>query len=212
VKLHPTLVAVCRAVHIYLTMLGLVVMLLFAITGFTLNHEDTLGAATPRVAEHEGKVPPALLARHDELRIVEHLRQSFGIRSAMTNFTDLAEEFAVVFKEPGQVWEVTVAKTTGRVTARQESYGGIAILNHLHRGRYTGATWGWVIDVSAAVIVLACLTGFVLWLALPRRRQLGIAFLVLGTLATLAAVYFFVPGPDAPLPSSAPRTTEPRGR
>lgn len=210
--INKTLLTVCRSVHIYLTMLGLLVMLLFGVTGFTINHEGGRMAATPRVTEREGKVPVALIAAHDELRIVEHLRQTFAIKGAMTDFTEIADEFAIAFKEPGQVWDITVAKGTGLVAARNEQYGFIAILNNLHRGRYTGPAWSLVIDFSALLIVLACLTGFVLWLALPRRRQLGIAFLAVGTVATMAVIYLLVPGPDArPTPASE-TSVEPRGR
>ncbi len=202
--INPNLLAACRAVHIYLTMLGLLVMLLFGITGYTINHEDWFGALTPHVVEREGQVPPALIAQHDTLRIVEHLRQTFGIHGAMTDFSEVADEFEISFKEPGQLWDITIAKATGHVAAHNDQYNFVAVIDNLHRGRYAGAAWGWVIDFSAALIVLACATGFVLWLALPRRRQLGIAFLVLGTAATMAAIFFFVPGRDAsPKPAPA---------
>lgn len=194
--INKTLLTACRAVHIYLTMLGLLVMLLFGVTGLTINHEDGFGAITPRVVDREGKLPAELAARPDGLRLVEHLRQTYGIHGAMTDFSEMTDEFAIAFKEPGQLWEVTVDRGAGTVRIHHEQYNFVALINNLHRGRYTGSAWSWVIDFSAILIVLACLTGFVLWLALPRRRQLGIAFLALGTVATMAVIYFFVPGPD----------------
>lgn len=195
-KLNPKLLAACRAVHIYLTMLGLAVMLLFGITGFTINHEEALGATTARLTTRSGEVPPALLAAREHLRVVEHLRKAFGIRGALQNFSELPDELALSFREPGEAWDISIAKTTGRVTARQEQSGFIALINNLHRGRYTGPAWSWVLDISAGLIVLACATGFILWLALPLRRRLGIAALVLGTLATFGVAKLFVPGPD----------------
>jgi uncharacterized protein len=214
VTINKTLLTFCRTVHIYLTMLGLLVMLLFGITGFTINHEGGLFAATPKVTEAQGQVPMPLLAAHDELRVVEHLRQAFAIKGALTDFTELDGEFAIAFKEPGQVWDITVAKATGQATIRNEQYGMVALLNNLHRGRYAGPAWSLVIDFSALLVVLACLTGFVLWLALPRRRQLGIAFLAVGTVATMAVLYLLVPGPDVKhvSPSEIPSDTGGRGR
>ena len=146
-------------------------------------------------------VPTTLIAQHDNLRIVEHLREAFEIRGAMSNFSELADKYAIAFKRPGEVWDITVEKATGHAIARSEQYGFVAILNNLHRARYTGPVWSWVIDLSALLIVLACATGFILWLALPNRRKLGVAFLVLGALATMVVIYFFVPGPDSPLPA-----------
>lgn len=209
-EINKTLVTACRAVHIYLTMLGLLVMLLFSITGLTIHHEDWFGALTPRVTESRGQVPPAMIAPRDDRRIIAHLREAFGIRGAMSSFADTDDAFVVAFREPGQTWEISIEKTTGRATAQHEQFNFATIINNLHRGRFTGPAWGWVIDLSAVLIVLACATGFVLWLALPKRRQLGIAFLVVGTVATMAVIYFFVPGPDtARQPSTAMKQRAP---
>jgi hypothetical protein len=178
-------------------MLGLLVMVLFGATGFTIHHEDWFGALTPRVVQNEGQLPVALIKARDDLKIVEQLRSTFDARGAMSSFADTEDELVVSFREPGQTWEITVEKTTGRASSRHELFNLAAIFNNLHRGRFTGPAWGWVIDLSAFVILLACATGFVLWLALPKKRMLGIAFLAAGTVATMGVIYFFVPGPDA---------------
>ena len=44
-----------RTVHIYLTMLGMFLMLLFGITGFTIDHEDWCRATTPRVTSSSSR-------------------------------------------------------------------------------------------------------------------------------------------------------------
>lgn len=199
--INKTLLSVSRTVHVYLTMLGLLVMLLFGITGFTINHEDWFGATVPRRVEHQGEVPVALLAPQEELRLVEHLRNAFAVRGAMTSFTVFPEEVTVAFKEPAQTWEFSIDRGTGRLAAQNERYNFTATINNLHRGRFSGPAWRWVIDISALLIVLACATGFVLWLALPRRRKWGVLSLVIGTLGTMAVIYFFVPGPDVERPS-----------
>lgn len=196
--INKTLLAVSRAVHIYLTMLGLLVMLLFAITGFTLNHEGWFRAAIPVSTEAETQVPSELVARRDALHLVEHLRQAFQVRGAMTSYAEMDDEIAVSFRAPGETVEISLDKASAKAKAHRENYNLTAVFNNLHRGRYTGPAWSWIIDLSALLVVLACATGFVLWLALPKRRRLGIAFLVLGTFATMAVAYFFVPGPDAP--------------
>lgn len=210
-EINRSLLAFCRTVHIYLTMLGLLVMMLFGITGFTINHEEWFGGRNAaRMTEHTGTVPRELIAQRDYLRIVEHLRQTLQIRGAMENFADDFADMAITFKQPGEVWDITVDKSTGQVSARSEQYGFVAIINNLHRGRYTGPAWSLVIDVSALLIVLACLTGFVLWLALPRRKKLGILYLAVGTLATMVVIYFFVPGADAPVPAREPLSAQER--
>ena len=186
----------CRTLHVYLTMLGLIVMLLFGITGFTVNHEDWFGATKPRLTESESQTPIQLIQKADALHIVEHLRTTLHIKAAMTGYDDLDDRLAIGFKSPGESWEVEIEKSTGKTTVRAEAYNFAAVINNLHRGRYTGQFWSWVIDISATLIVLACVTGFVLWLALPKRRQLGIASLLIGTVGVLFIIYMLVPGQD----------------
>ena len=184
----------CRTIHIYLTMLGLGVLLFFGITGFTVNHEDWFGATRPRLREVRGQLPLELLQRKDSLRVVEQLRTIFGITGALTDFEDLEDKISAGFKEPGQTWEVDIVKLDGKTTVHQEMFNFAAVINNLHRGRYAGRAWSWVIDVSALLIVVACATGLVLWLVLPTRRNLGLAALAIGTAGTLLVYLCLVPG------------------
>ena len=203
--------ALCRTLHVYLTMFGLLVLLLFGITGFTVNHEEWFGATRPRVTEIEGETPRALLVASDSLRIVEHLRKTFHVSGAMTDYDASGEKISVSFKEPGQLWEIEIEQSTGRTRAHHEAYNFAAIINNLHRGRYAGPAWSWVIDLSALLIVLACATGIVLWLALPRRRVLGFVALAVGVLGTLGIIFALVPGPDA-APNKTPANSAPTSR
>ena len=187
-------------------MFGLLVMFLFGLTGFTINHEDWFGATSPRVVESETTVPVELIAKKDNLRLVERLRSTLQIAGAMTAFDDLDDRFSIGFKEPGQIWEIEVEKITGVAKVHHETFNFTAIINNLHRGRYSGAAWRWVIDISAILIVVACGTGIVLWLALPRRRVLGAIALALGILGTVFIYRVLVPGADVRL--NAPNTVE----
>jgi hypothetical protein len=203
IRLNRRLLDYSRTVHIYLSMFGLLVMFLFGLTGFTVNHEDWFGATTPNVHESEGRTPVELLAKHDGLRIVEHLRSTFKVAGAMTAFDDLDDRFSIGFKEPGQIWEIEIEKATGVTKVHRETFNFAAVINNLHRGRYSGAVWRWVIDISAIMMVVACGTGMVLWLALSRRRIIGALALVLGIIGTVMIYAYWVPGADAPLNPAA---------
>lgn len=198
--------ALCRTLHVYLTMFGLLVMLLFGVTGFTINHEEWFGATTPRVTDFEGQTPTELIAKNDALRIVEHLRSTFHVTGAMTDYDETPELLSIAFKQPGQTWEIEIEKSAGKTIVHTEAFNFAAVINNLHRGRYSGAAWRWVIDLTSLLIVLACATGIVLWLALPRRRTLGLIALGLGIAGTLGIIYVLVPGRDANKPTQARRS------
>ena len=105
------------------------------------------------MSESATEVPPALIAQHDALRIVELLRRTFQIHGAVANYDEVENEIGIAFKEPGQIWEISIDKTTGHAAAHHEVYNFAALINNLHRGRYTGGAWSWVIDGSAALNV-----------------------------------------------------------
>lgn len=195
-RINRKFLSACRTVHIYLTMLGLAVMFLFGLTGFTVNHEDWFGATIPLLRESSGQTPMKLIEAGDRLGIVEHLRSQFRIGGALSGYDDLEASLSIGFKTPGQIWEVSIDKKSGTTNVHEETFNFTAIINNLHRGRYSGPAWKWVIDISAILIVIACITGVVLWLALPKRRKWGIASLVVGTLGTIAIYAMLVPGPD----------------
>jgi uncharacterized protein len=203
IRLNRRLLDYSRTVHIYLSMFGLLVMFLFGLTGFTVNHEDWFGATTPRVHESEVRLAVELLTRNDRLAVVEHLRRSLRITGAMTAFEDLDSRFSIGFKEPGQIWEIEIEKGTGVARVHRETFNFTAVINNLHRGRYSGAAWRWVIDISAILIVMACGTGMVLWLVLPRRRVIGALALVLGVIGTGLIYLLLVPGADVQLNPAA---------
>ena len=56
VRINRRFLDYCRTIHIYLSMFGLLVMFLFGLTGFTVNHEDWFKATTPRVVESETSI------------------------------------------------------------------------------------------------------------------------------------------------------------
>ena len=205
-KLNRTFLALCRTLHIYLTMFGLLVMMLFGVTGFTLNHEDWFGATRPLRSRSVGQAPSDLIRTGDGLHLVEYLRQTFHITGALTDFADLGDRFSAGFKAPGQSWDVEIEKASGAATVRKETYNFAALINDLHRGHEAGPIWSWIIDSCAILLTLACVTGLILWLSLPKRRALGIAILALGAAVIVVTVALFVPGPDRPLPASRSAT------
>lgn len=70
-----------RTVHLYLSLVGLGLLLFFAVTGFTLNHEDWfLPPVEERTATASCIIPAEWAAEPEknELAIVEHLRREYG--------------------------------------------------------------------------------------------------------------------------------------
>ena len=64
-----------RTFHIYFSLLGLLMVLFFAVTGFVLNHDSWFGLDVSHVEKIEGAFPAAMLREPDKLAVVEKLRE-----------------------------------------------------------------------------------------------------------------------------------------
>src|SRR5262245_4669499 len=184
-----------RTLHIYLTLFALLLLLFFAATGFMLNHVEWFDLKEARTRTVEGTLPVALLEPTDKLAVVERLRGEYGATGAVDSFEDDAESPAlrVVFKAPGRTTSATIERADGHAEVTYESWGLVGRLTDLHRGKGTGAGWGWVIDSTCVFLVITSASGLFLWFSLKRRRRTGIVALTLGFAGCVAAYIAFVP-------------------
>lgn len=187
-----------RWLHIYLSMLGLAMLLFFSLTGLTLNHPDWFSLGASRSAEAEGSLDPSWVKPGPSenvarLEVVEHLRQAQGARGALSDFTIDDIECMVTFKGPGYAADAFIDRENGRYRFSETAHGLVAVLNDLHKGRDTGAVWSVFIDVSAILAALMSLSGLGLLFFLKRRRVPGLAVALLGTVIVALLAMLFVP-------------------
>jgi hypothetical protein len=171
-------------------------MLFFGLTGFVLNHEEWFTPESPKVVQTETVMDLKLIEKTDKLAIVEQLRDKNGVRGALAAFDDLADVLALRFESPGQTFNIEINKADGKTSINNEMRTLWVILGNLHRGHSTGTTWKWVLDITAILVVIACVTGAVLWVSLPKRRRNGILALLAGIAGTIVIYWLCTPGAD----------------
>ena len=208
-KVNLRLAAFLRWTHIYLSMFGLAALLFFSVTGITVNHPDWFYGGAERIVQVQGhlKVPWLNLdapradsgdetdasRRVAKLEVVEHLRNTHGIRGALAEFRTDERECMVTFKGPGYSADAFIDRATGRYDLTETSHGFIAVVNDLHKGRDTGKAWSLLIDLSAALMILVSLTGLGLLFYIKRRRVSGLVTALVGTIVVVAVFWLWVP-------------------
>ncbi|WP_395094429.1 PepSY-associated TM helix domain-containing protein [Armatimonas sp.] len=172
-----------RWLHTYLSLVSLLMVLFFSITGLTLNHAEWIVGGL-RQTEKTGQLPVEWLsgAEPKKLEIVEKLRSTFGVRGAVDEFRVDERECTVAFKGPGYAADAFVTRSTGALKLSVAEEGSLAALNDLHKGRHTSKTWAWVIDISAILLTLISLTGLGLLFYLKRIRTLGLIVVAMGAI------------------------------
>ncbi|MEM9942799.1 MAG: PepSY-associated TM helix domain-containing protein, partial [Planctomycetota bacterium] len=183
-----------RWFHIYVSMVCFGTMIFFSLTGITLNHPTWFGASDFQIEDKSGQLPTELLAEPvDKLAVAEKLRADYRLKGAVKEFEIDEFELMVVFKGPGYAADIFIDRESGRLDLSESKAGFVAIMNDLHKGRDTGAKWSWVIDLSAAFVLLAGFSGFGLLFYVKRRRASGLWASFWGTVVLVLIWAFFVP-------------------
>jgi hypothetical protein len=187
------LIGATRIIHLCCSMLGAGVLIFFAATGFMLNNESMfdLDAADDNTVEMT--LPAELVRGGEQDKIVSHLRDTCGVTGLLDDFAIDADTIELTFKRPGGRADITISRPGGEMEIMTEPGTLATMLVDLHKGSSAGGIWGWLIDVAAGCLLVACLSGIVLWLAVPKRRMLGLVALLIGLLGWCAAYFFYVP-------------------
>ncbi|MBN7798079.1 PepSY-associated TM helix domain-containing protein [Parahaliea mediterranea] len=165
-----------RQWHWVSSALCLVGLLLFAVTGITLNHAGQI-EARPVTTTVEQALPDALLqslrqqagaeGAPEEARLPTALRHWLGERAIATGGRlaqwSVDEIYLAMPRPGGDAW-LAIDLRAGELLYEDTDRGVISYLNDLHKGRNTGVAWRWFIDLFSVACLVFTATG--LWLLL----------------------------------------------
>ncbi|WP_375410587.1 PepSY-associated TM helix domain-containing protein [uncultured Methylobacterium sp.] len=181
--------------------LCLVGMLLFAVTGITLNHAGRF-EGKPAVESREASLPPDLKASLAALPatgratlpgpVSDWLKTTLGV-SAGTREAELTrDEVLLSLPRPGGDGFVSLGRRDGAVLYERTGRGWISYLNDLHKGRHAGPAWSLFLDVFSGACLVFCLTGLVLLQFHSARRPATWPVVGLGLLAPVLVALLFI--------------------
>ncbi|MDO9422070.1 MAG: PepSY-associated TM helix domain-containing protein [Herminiimonas sp.] len=147
-------------------------MLLFSVTGITLNHSSQI-EAKPQISTQEAQLPADLQAQLAELNTAEATKNKAQLSPELARWMkdkmslDVSgrdvdwspEEAYVALPRPGGDAWVRIDRASGAVESESTNRGWISYLNDLHKGRNTGEAWSWFIDIFAAACLIFSITG-----------------------------------------------------
>jgi len=154
--------------------LCLIGMILFSVTGFTLNHSAQI-EAKPQVTSRRAVLDGALLASlvAEQPRIQQASKGRAALPATLSGWVEgqwavdaagrdaewTEEEIYLSLPRPGGDAWLRVNLADGEVEYERTDRGWISYFNDLHKGRHTGAAWSWFIDIFAGAALLFSITG-----------------------------------------------------
>lgn len=146
-------------------------MLLFAITGLTLNNASHIESKA-LVTSHQAHLPEAVLkqltAPPKQKKaplpppVAQWLDDTFDAGAAGKAAEWSADEvYLSLPRAGGDAW-LSIDLASGDVEYERTDRGWVSYLNDLHKGRNTGLAWSWFLDIFAVACLVFSLTGLVL--------------------------------------------------
>ena len=179
-----------RWLHTYISLVTLLIVLFFSITGFTLNHAEwSSGGLTQKEVTGSVNVKWLDIAAPDKLNIAEKLRQDHSLRGHVDEIRIDDRECTVMFKASGYAADAFIDVKTGQYQMTIMEEGKLAMMNDLHKGRYAGKVWGVLIDAAAILLTTISLTGLGLLFFLKRIRTSGLVVVAAGAVMLGVTVY-----------------------
>lgn len=181
----------------------LVGMMLFAITGITLNHAAQI-EAKPTITRAQAVAPAAVLAElrsfaeaNDGAKLPltgkagEWAEGQWKIDVAGATAEWSADEVYVPLPRPGGDAWLRVALEDGAAEYELTDRGWVSWFNDLHKGRNTGKAWFWFIDLLAVACLVFCITGLLILKIHAQHRALTWPLVGFGlALPALIAILF----------------------
>jgi hypothetical protein len=176
-------------------------MLLFSITGITLNHATQI-ESKPEVTTLRATVPPPALrelrttAQSDAPRLPQEftdwLQRSWRIQVGEASAEWSSNELYLPLPRPGGDAWLRVDLESGEAEYEITDRGWISYLNDLHKGRNSGLAWSWFIDLFAVLCLLFSITGLLILKFHAVSRPLTWPMVGLGMLMPTLLVLLFV--------------------
>ena len=179
----------------------LIGMLLFALTGITLNHASWI-EVNPKIVSKKAQLASAqLLALKPAANEKDHhaplppdtrapLAQAIGAGISAEPAEWSADEVYLPMPRPGGDSWVRVDRESGAAEFEDTDRGWVAYLNDLHKGRNAGLAWSLFLDVFAVACLLFSITGLLILKFHAAQRALtwplvGLGFVLPALLALI---------------------------
>ncbi len=175
----------------------LAAMLLFAVTGITLNNAAYI-SSKPSITTIETTLSQPLLAKLQEAQqgalpktFIRYLQQyAIYLNNTQPEWSE-DELYLSLPQAGGDAW-LSVDLQSGELFYEQTRRGLIAYANDLHKGRHTGLAWSWFIDIFALACVVFSISGFILLFRHARHRNSTWPLVGLGVLVPFLLILLFV--------------------
>ena len=199
-KFSPSLTTI-RKWHWMSSALCFICMLLFSVTGITLNHAGDI-EANPQTIHKQGALPPEFIPlinanAEQNLTVLPAVvnewfeqNQDIKLLHGHAEISD-GEVYIPLVRPGGDAW-LNIDVSSGEFEYESTDRGWVSYFNDLHKGRNTGKAWVYFMDVFAIACIIFSVTGFLLLQRYANTRAQTWPLLIAGLVVPLLFMMFLI--------------------
>ena len=180
----------CRIVHGWLSALAFLLLCFFSFTGLVLNHPGWFTGNAPEPVESKLTLTTEELdaIREAEVpgeKLAELVGKKADVKGAYSSGDLVGRELFVRLRGVRGQTDIRAHMPSGNVTVIAEGMPTMTILNELHRGEHAGSKWRLLIDVTAIVLIVLSIIGFLIFLSLRFRLRTALLLMAASTIGVI---------------------------
>ena len=186
-----------RMLHTYLSAIAFMLLLFFAVSGLLLNHPEWLQSERERLdTTYTVETDALTMAKASENpadALAVLIADGADVPGELKSYEDLGDGYQLEYRGLGGSASVFVDTETGEaeITVRKATFADK--VHNLHKGKYTGTVWPWVIDITAYLTLILSLFGFIILFTVKLRLQKSLRIIGASIGLIGATIYFLVP-------------------
>lgn len=187
-----------RMLHAYLSAFAFLTLMFFSVTGLLLNHPEWFdgGSGKPlesRIVLSASDVKAALAQPQPGRALAQAAAQRIALRGGYKSADLLDDEAHIRLEGVSGRSDLVVNLKDGSTDISVRRATLVSLVGDLHRGKNSGAAWAWLIDVSAVLILLLSLLGYVLFFSMKFRLGPSLKLTAASLLVMLGLYALLVP-------------------
>lgn len=187
-----------RKIHIYSGMFSLLFLLLFAFSGFILNHRWKVWDWFSERVETTRDIAVQMPTVGSDLQKARAILKGLGLDGEINRIvTEPAKQsFGFDMQRPGQWASIRLDSTTGKGTLKTTDMNAWSVVYTLHifsghgdKNWLWANVWKFFSDLTAILIIVLSVSGFIMWLNLRSARRWGLVCLEIGVTVFILLVW-----------------------
>jgi hypothetical protein len=188
----PSVSKVIRRTHMYLALFLMPWMIIYALSGLVLNHNQAVrafyGARIGKMEKIEERPYTSAFSENADARMIgRQILDHLGI-SGTFNVIGTPAQPRLIINRNGAFSQhrITYFRTENRLLVEKQSFSAPVFVNRAHfRHGYeqpflAAKSWGFIVDLAIAGMVLWVLTGLLMWWEVKPARLTGAGFAIVG--------------------------------